>query len=276
LGGRADRPDLAALNRLRDEIDAMNRKTGLTPDQQGQAFAALLPQFISALSEAKGELSIEGVAVRGTDDRSLVSFAKASLGGSLTRMSGDAEAVRVTLKENGLNLAPNLADPSRVRRRAEIDVGLEDIAIAPLRALVEAGGKLNADSGGPADRQRAMQTLIAAASGLTPRSRMYDLTADRPDVGIEAKAEARGSPLNLAQAKAETNVVVRGFAALPEFVGHAPAAQFLPLLAEIGTSGHASDVSPRLDFHWSRFGEVADHQPQRRERLVCPDACRAG
>lgn len=248
-GGRADGPDLAALNRLRDEIDAVNRKTVLTPDQQGQAFAALLPQLLSAFSEAKGELTIEGVAVRGVDDQSLVSFTEASLGGSLTRMPGDAEAVRVTLKENGLSLAPKLAGPSTVPRRAELDIGLEDIAIAPLRALVEASGKLRADSGGPADRQRAMQTLIGAVSKLNPRWRVYDLTVDTADVGIEAKAEAQGSPLNLAQAKAEADVAVRGFAALPEFVGHAPAAQFLPLLAEIGTPGHAPDGSPRLDFH---------------------------
>ena len=248
-GGRADGPDLAALNRLRDEIDAVNRKTVLTPDQQGQAFAALLPQLLSGLSEAKGELTIEGVAVRGVDDQSLVSFTEASLGGSLTRMPGDAEAVRVTLKENGLSLTPKLADPSTVPRRAELDVGLEDIAIAPLRALVEASGKLRADSGGPADRQRAMQTLIGAVSKLTPRWRVYELTVDTADVGIEAKAEAQGSPLNRRRrrprpmSRCAASLHCRSSSAMPRrrsscrcWRKSAPPAMLLT-------------VSPRLDFH---------------------------
>jgi peptidoglycan hydrolase-like protein with peptidoglycan-binding domain len=79
--------------------------------------------------------------------------------------------------------------------------------------------------------------------------RVYDLAVDTPDVGVEATAEARGSPLSPKGFGAQGDVSVRGFDALAGLVDAAPPAVYLPLLRDLGTPAKADDGSPRLKFH---------------------------
>src|SRR5215210_7195976 len=62
-------------------------------------------------------------------------------------------------------------------------------------------------------------------------------------------SELRGSPLAPKGYAAEGDVAVRGFDALPDLIGAAPLAGFLPLLKEIGSPATTGDGTPRIRFH---------------------------
>ncbi len=240
-------PDLAGLNRLRDRIDAL-RQQDLPPDQKRDETLALLPDLISMFSEARGELTIEGLVARGPSEQPLVALKKASIAGALTGLSGDTAAWRITVKHDGLSLAPTVLDPAKVPHHAVVDIGLEDVGTGALRNIVEAIGKLR-QGASDADKQQAEQQVMAAAATLNPTFRIYDLTVDTPDAGVAATGEAKGSPLLPKGYTAAGDVNVRGFDTLAGLLGPAPPAAYLPLLKEIGTSGKADDGSPRLKFH---------------------------
>ena len=257
LGGAIDRiaytarsagPDLAALNKLRDQLEALREKDDAPPQERAQAMLALLPALPAIFGEAKGGLTISGVVARAPTGEADVAIAKASIGGALTGLSGDKASLRITLQHDGLKLAPVIAEAAKVPRRAVIDFGLEDVATAPLRNILEAAGKL-----GPAasetDKAQAQQQMLGAAAMLAPVLRIYDLAVDTLDVGVDATAEARGSPLSPKGYSAQGDVAVRGFEALPHLIGDAPVAPYLPVLKEIGTAGAAGDGGARLTFH---------------------------
>jgi len=108
VGGAIDRiaysarsagPDLAALNRLRDRADQLRQEGGRQegdspPAARLDALIDLLPTIPSLFSLAKGELTVEGVAVRAPTGEPYVAIAKANMGGALTGLSGDAEIGR--------------------------------------------------------------------------------------------------------------------------------------------------------------------------------------
>src|SRR5260370_34286218 len=129
-----------------------------------------------------------------------------------------------------------------------MDLGLESVATAPLRTIIEAAAKFR-EGASDADSQQATQRMLGAAAMLNPVFRIYQLSLATQEVGIEATAEARGSPLSPKGYTAEGDVIVRGFDALPSLVGDAPVAPYLPALKEIGTAATASDGSARTKFH---------------------------
>ncbi len=257
VGGAIDRiaytartagPDLAALNRLRDRIDALRQEGDAAPAARLDALFDVLPDLASLFSLAKGELTIEGVAARAPTGEPFVAIKKASLGGALTGLSGDAAALRIALGHDGLTLAPAILDAGKVPHRAVIDFGVENVGTGALRSILAAAGKMR-EGAGEADKQLATQQMIGAAAMLNPVFRIYDLALDTPDVAIEATAQAKGSPLSPKGYSAAGDVAVRGFDALPGLLGDAPLASYLPLLKEIGTNAAASDGTKRLGVH---------------------------
>ena len=131
-GARSAGPDLAALDRLRDELDALREKDDAPPKERMDALVALLPSIPALFSQAKGELAVEGVVARAPTGEPYVALAKASMGGTLTGLSGDTAALRITLQHDGLTLAPAILDPARVPRRATLDFGVEEVATGPV------------------------------------------------------------------------------------------------------------------------------------------------
>src|SRR5579862_179498 len=244
---RSAGPDLVALNKLRDRLDALRRQD-LPPDKRLDASLELLPSIMAMFSEAKGELTLAGLTVRASGGSPLVALKKASLGGALTGLSGESAALRITLQHDGLSVAPTLLDPGKVPQRAKLDFGLEDVGTAALRNILEAASKMRAAASEP-DKQQAQQQAGEAAATMKPVLRVYDLAVDTNDVGISGKGEAKGSPLSPLGYSAEGDVAVRGFDALAGLVGNAPPAAYLPLLQEIGTPAKADDGSKRLNFH---------------------------
>jgi hypothetical protein len=256
VGGTIDRigytarsagPDLAALNRLRDRLDAL-RVQNLPPDERVNAMLDMVPTALALFTEAKGEMTLDGLTVRPPNGPPFVALAKASMSGALTGLSGDAAALRVTLKHEGLAVAPTLLDAGKVPRRAVLDFGLEDVATGPLRSILEAASTMRAGAA-ETDKQQAQQKIIGEAAMLNPVFRVYDIAVDTPDSGVEATAEARGSPLSPKGFGAQGDVAVRGFDALAGLAGDTPPAAYLPVLKEIGAPAKADDGSPRLKFH---------------------------
>ena len=257
VGGQIDRitytaraagPDLAALDRMRDRLDALREKPDQSPEARLDALLDLLPDLMPLFSLTQGELAIEGIVAHAGLGEPLVELDKASIGGALTGLSGEAAALRITFKQQGLQLAPVVLDPAQVPQRVVLDVGLEDIGTSAMRTMLEAA-KAMRPGADDAAKDRATQQIIGAAALLTPVFRIHDLALDLPAAGFDATGEASGSPLSPKGYKAEVDVVVRGFDALPGLAGDTPLAPYLPVLKEIGTSAAALDGSPRLKFH---------------------------
>src|SRR5260370_36557501 len=125
-----------------------------------------------------------------------------------------------------------------------MDLGLESVATAPLRTIIEAAAKFR-EGASDGTSQQATQGMLGAAAMLSPVFRIYQLSPATQEVGIEAVAEARGSPLSPKGYTAEGDVTVRGFDALPNLVGDLPLADYLPLLKVLGTSS-GSDMKFHL------------------------------
>jgi hypothetical protein len=257
IGGTIDRigytarsggPDLAALNRLRGRLEALRQKDDAPPKERLDELLALLPTIPSLFSQAKGELTVTGVTARAPGGDPLVSLVKASAGGALTGLSGDAAALRMNFQYDGLSLAPWLAAANKVPRRAIVDLGVEKVATGPLRTIIEAAAKMSPEAT-DADKQQATGQMIGAAVMLNPVFHVYDLAVDTPDLGVEATAEADGSPLSPKGYRADADIAVRGFDALPGVLGETPLMPYLPLLAEIGDRSGAPDASKLLKFH---------------------------
>ena len=153
--------------------------------------------------------------------------------------------MRITLHQDGLTLATAILDPSKVPHTVVIDFGIESVATAPLRTIIEAAAKFR-DGANDGNSQQATQRMLGAAAMLTPVFRIYQLSLATQEVGIEATAEAKGSPLSPKGYTAEGDVTVRGFDAVSNLVGDAPFADYLPLLKVLGTSGGGSEVKFHL------------------------------
>ena len=254
IGGAIDRifysassegPDIAALNRLRDRIDELRQQGDRSAAARAEALLELLPTVPALFSLVKGEVSVEGVAVRAVNGEPLVGVAKVNIGGALTGLASDTAAWRITLRQNDLALAPAILEPNKVPQNVVIDLGLENVATGPLRTLLEAIEKARNEATDAASQQ-ATARMLGALAMLNPVFRIYELALKTKDVGISATAEAKGSPLAPKGYTAEADVVVRGFDALPALVGDAPFAEYLPLLKVIGTAAAGSDTKFHL------------------------------
>ena len=254
LGGAIDRiaynalstgPDVAALNRMRDRMDELRQQGEQPPEARADALLDLLSSMPALFTLMKGEIALEGLAVRTPAGEPVVGLAKASIGGAVTGLSGDAAAWRITLRQNGLTLANSILDASKVPETVTLDFGLENVATGPLRTILEAIAKARKDANG-AESQQATARMLGAAAMLNPVFRIYELALKTKDVGLAATGEAKGSPLSPKGYTAEADVVVRGFDALPGLLGDSPFAEYLPLIKELGTSAAGSDTKFHL------------------------------
>jgi hypothetical protein len=245
---RSSGPDLAALNRFRARIEKLQQDEKTPAADRLNGLLEVLPELPGLFTQLKGETSIEQLAVRAPTGEPFVAVDNARFAASLTGLRDAAAAFRLTLQQDGLKLAQSVLEPDKVPRRVVLDLGLEEVDTGVLLNLAEIAGKARL-GGSEADQQRIQQQLIGAAAKLNPVLRIYDLAADTPAVGVEAKAEARGSPLSPKGYKADADISVRGFDALAAMLQHAPLAAYLPLLKEIGTPGTAAGGAPSLALH---------------------------
>jgi Putative peptidoglycan binding domain len=167
-----------------------------------------------------------------------------------TQISGldrDMAALRFTIREDGLKLAPSIVEPIFVPHRVVIDFGVENLATAALNTMLRAASLTGSAS--EAEQQQANQQIIGSMATLNPVGKIYEIAIETQNVGAALTAEAKGTPLSPTGYAAEGDLVVRGWDALAELAAGTPFLEYLPFLKEFTETVEAPDGSPRVKFH---------------------------
>jgi hypothetical protein len=231
-------PKVAEFERLRDTLGALEKDKEASPDARLARLLAILPTMPSVFGTVRGGTVLEGLRVHDDAGDILASLTRVEFGTGASGFDGDVAALRFTIREDGLKLAPPLVDARLVPHRVIIDFGVENLSTAALSTLLRA-----------AEQQQAGQQILGALAMLNPVWRIYEIAIDTPDVGAELTAEAKGTPLSPAGYTTEGDLVVRGWDALPKLATGTPFIEYLPFLGEFAEAVKAPDGSPRLKFH---------------------------
>jgi putative peptidoglycan binding protein len=245
--GLSTGPKVDELERLRDTLAALEKDQEASLDARLVRLLGVLPTIPSVFGAVRGDAVLEGLSVRGGAGEPLVSLTKAEFTTGVTGFDGDMAALRFTIREDGLELAPSLSDVRLVPRRVIIDFGVENLSTAALSMMLRAATL--SGSADAAEQQQASQQMLGALAMLNPVCRIYEIAIDTQEVGAKLAAEAKGSPLSRAGYTADGDLVVRGFDALPGLAVDTPFIEYLPLLKELAVVDKASDGSPRFNFH---------------------------
>ena len=265
LGGGIDRiafvgksagPRMKELENLRDAIDRLQAEGSNAPQARAAAFLAALPTISAPFGRIRGELALEGLAVKAVTGETLMAVGKVASTAEVTGLDTEQAALRFSIYHEGLDLAPSLLEKWKVPRRVAFDIGVTDLSTEALRNLLQAmitatDQRVSGASEGDANKQLAIQQALGAAAMLNPTFHIYDISIDTEKVGVGATAEAKGSPLAPKGYTASGDLAIRGLDAIPKLSGGMPFAEYLPVLGEIGVEGTAPDGTPRLEFHLS-------------------------
>ena len=247
FSGKSAGPKVAEFERLRDTLGALEKDKEASPDARLARLLAILPTMPSVFGTVRGGTVLEGLRVHDDAGEPLASLTRVEFGTGASGFDGDVAALRFTIREDGLKLAPPLVDARLVPHRVIIDFGVENLSTAALSTLLRAAALTR--SGGEAEQQQAGQQILGALAMLNPVWRIYEIAIDTPDVGAELTAEAKGTPLSPTGYTAEGDLVVRGWDALPKLATGTPFIEYLPFLGEFAETVKAPDGSPRLKFY---------------------------
>jgi hypothetical protein len=246
--GEAGGSSLSALHVMRDQLAELREKSKDDPAAVTNLWIGLLPKVFEAFDHSKGELVIEGVTAKRPDSETLVTLAKATIGGGVTGLGSDNATLRWTYGHEGLAIAPSLVAEPQVPRRLSIDIGLENIASAPLRQMLRATSKAGPGAS-DADKQGVPPQIIGAAMALQPLLRIYGITVEFKEARIDATAEAKRAPPMPFGYSASGDVTVHGFDALPSILTDDNDRNHLPLLKFIGQPETDADGAKVMKFH---------------------------
>jgi peptidoglycan hydrolase-like protein with peptidoglycan-binding domain len=246
--GEAGGSSLAELDALRDEVGELRAKAADEPAANAALWSAVLPKLLNIFDHSKGDLTVEGTTVKRPEGETLVTLAKATIAGSVTGLGGDKATVRWTFGHEGLAIAPSLVAEPQVPRRVAIDIGVEDIAGAPLRTILGAAGKTGPGAS-DADKQAALPQIIGAAMALKPVLRIYGMTIEFKDARVDATGEAERAPPAPIGYTASGDVTAHGFDALPGILTDKNDRMHLSLLGFIGNPGTDADGAKVMRFH---------------------------
>src|SRR5262249_29981624 len=207
-------PKVGELERLRDALGVLEKDQEASPDARLARLLAILPTIPPVFGTVRGGIVVEGLSVRDDAGEPLVSLTKVEFATGASGFDGDAAALRVTIRQEGLKLAPLLGDARLVPHRAIVDFGVENLKTGALSALLRAA--VLTWNGGEAERQQASEQMLAALAMLNPVWRIYEVAFDTREVGAELSAEAKGTPISPAGYAAEADLVVRGWDILPK------------------------------------------------------------
>lgn len=246
--GEAGGPSLADLYAFRDQVAEVNEKSAEDPAKNANLWVALLPKLFDVFEHSKGALVVEGTTVKRPKGDTMFTLAKATMDGSFSGIGGDNARLRLTFGHEGLAIAPALVPEPQVPQRLAVDIGLEDIAGAPLRTILDAAGKAGPDAS-DADKQAMLPAIIGAAMQLKPVLKLYGLTVEFKDTRIDGTGEAqRGPPVPIGYT-ASGEVAVHGFDALSGILTAQNDRIYLPLLKFIGTPDTDADGAKVTKFH---------------------------
>jgi hypothetical protein len=233
-------------DRLRDALALLQRDKEASRDARLARLLAILPTVPSVFGTVRGSAVVEGLSIRDDAGEPLASLAKAAFATEANGFDRETAGFRFTIEQDGLKLAPSLADARLVPHRAVVDFGVENLSTAALNTLLHAvalGG-----SRGGSEQQAASVQMFGALAMLNPVGRIYDIAIDTRDVGAELTAESKGTPLLATGYRADGNLVVRGWDALPDLAAGTPLLEYLPFLKELAELVKAPDGSSRLRF----------------------------
>lgn len=246
-------PRLADLENLRQAIDKFQiDDSGSAQARQG-AFLATLSTIGAPFSMIRGELTLDGLAIRDVTGEALVAVAKAGAEAEVTGLDDKSASVRFNIHHEGLELAPSVLDQSKVPHRVVVDLGFGDLSTRALSEVLRALGAMAAEYGTNEDhdqlKRRALEQILGAAAMLNPTFHVYDAAVDTEDFGVDLTAEAKGSPLAPKGYVAAGDLLVRGFDAIAKSSTGTPLGEYLPVLTEIGVEEKGPDGTPRIGFH---------------------------
>ena len=244
FSGMSAGPNVNELERLRATLGVLEKEKEASADVRLARLIAVLPKIPSVFGTLRGSTILEGLSVRDGAGEPLAVLAKAEIMTAASGFEGAAGALRFTIREDGLQLAPALVDAHLVPHSVILDFGVENLNTAVLNTLLRATAP--ASSGGEAEQQ---QQIFGVLTRLNPVCRIYQIAIDTEDVGAELTAEAKGSPLSPARYTADGDLVVRGWNALPKLAPGTSFIEYLPFLEEFAEAVRAPDGSPRLKFH---------------------------
>jgi hypothetical protein len=254
FSGKSTGPKLDDLNKLRDAIDVLQNDDGRSPETRGAAFFATLPTITAPFSMIRGVFALEDLTVRNVTGEALISLAKAGSVAEISGLNTEEAAMRFSVRDEGLDLAPSILEQSKVPHRVVLDLGVGDLSTQALSKLLQAVGTVVAESGASEDQhqqrnQQATQQILSAAAMLNPTFHIYEIAIDTEDVGVDLTAEAKGSPLAPKGYAAAGDLVVRGFDEIAKLGAGIPFAEYLVVLKELGAEKKAPDGTPRFEFH---------------------------
>jgi hypothetical protein len=245
--GLSTGPKAEELERLRDTLSDLQNDKSAAPDVRLARLFAVLPTIPSVFGAVRGDAVLEGLSVRDNAGEPLVSLAKAEFAAQISGLDRDVAALRFTIREDGLKLAPSLVEPVLVPHRVVIDFGVENLATAALNAMLRAASLTGSAS--EAEQQQASEQMLGSMATLNPVGKIYDIAIETQDVGAALTAESKGTPLSPTGYTAEGDLVVRGWDALPKLAEGTPFLEYLPFLKEFSEAVKAADGAPRLKFH---------------------------
>ena len=244
--GEATGSSLAELDAMRDRL--ANVRDQDSPDQKIAAWLAVLPKIFAVFSSSHAELTVEGITAKKSDADVQMSLKKAILGGAITGLDGDKASIHLTIRHDGLTIAPALVPDVQVPRQATIDLSLDDIATSALRILADAASE-SAPNATDEQRQKAKQQMLVAALTLNPVLHLGEASVEFKDVKITATGEAKRAPPMPIGYSATGDIAVRGFDALSEIVTGNLGRAYLPLLKFIGIGETGAGGTPMSKFH---------------------------
>jgi hypothetical protein len=128
FNGRSAGPYLDSLNKLLDAIDGLQADDSRSPEARGAAFFSVLSSIPAPFGSMNGDFALDGLTVRSVTGEALVSLAKAGITVAITGLGGEAAAVRLNIRHEGLDFAPSILEEAKVPHRVVFDVGIGDMS----------------------------------------------------------------------------------------------------------------------------------------------------
>jgi hypothetical protein len=254
FNGTSAGPKLDELNKLREAIERLQNDDSRPPEARATALIETLPTLSVPFSTIRGKIALDGLIIRDVSGGALVSLAEAESAAELVGLDTGTASIRLSIRHDGLDIAPSVVDKIKVPHRVAVDLGIADLSTQAISKVLQAVATMAAEDDASEDQNQvrklqATQEILGAMAMLNPTFHVYDISVDTQEVGIDLTAEAKGSPLAPKGYTAAGDLTVRGFDEISKLNPGIPFAEYLPVLKQLGIEEKAPDGTPRLDFH---------------------------
>ena len=251
FSGKSAGPSLDSLEKLRETIDGLQAEGNRSPESRGASLLAALTSIAAPFGSLSGDFAMDGLIIRNLTGEALVSLAKAGTAFTMTGLDSETAAFRLSVRHDGLDLAPSVLEAAKVPHRALFDLGISDISTQAVGRLLRAAATMANERKEGEDEKKgeATEQMLGALAMLNPTFHVYDVAVETRDIGVDLTGEAKGSPLTPNGYTAAGDLTVRGFDDIPQWGAKLPFADYLPVLRELGRERAAPDGTARITFH---------------------------